>query len=476
MVEELGITVKKEDDMPEWYSQVVIKGELADNAPVKGCMILRPNGYALWEGIQVYFNELIKSLGVRNVYFPMFIPEEFFHREAKHAEGFNAEVAWVERKHEKEAKYAIRPTSETIIYDSFGKWLRSWRDLPIRINQWVNICRWETKDCKMFLRSREFLWQEGHCAYQTQKERDEETLVFLDLYEKVLQELLAVPVIKGEKTEAERFAGADQTYTIEGFMPDGKGLQLGTSHNLSQGFAKAFNVVFKDKNEKDQYVFQNSWGISWRVIGGMIMTHGDNKGVVVPPMIAENKAVIIPILFEKTKSTVLKEANKLVEELKEFNVILDDREDQTPGFKFNKWELNGVPVRIELGPKDLDKKQCVFVRRDNGKKEFVKLSEAKKRLSELLDVMQEELFNKAKKRLNENIEKVTTWSQFEKAINEKKFVLAPFCGDPKIEEKIKEETAATSRCIPINQPKEKPGKCIKSGRPAKYWVYFAKAY
>ena len=472
-----GITVKKEEDMPEWYEQVVIKGEIAEHAPVKGCMIIRPSGFTIWQNIVDFFDAKIKKMGVKNAYFPMFIPEEFFHKEAEHASGFNPEVAWIEKKGEDKGRYAIRPTSETIIYDSYAKWIRSWRDLPLRMNQWCNICRWEVQDCKLFLRSREFLWQEGHCVYETEEECEKEVLAFLEEYRKVAEELLAMPVIKGRKTDKERFAGAKRTYTIETLMPDGKALQLGTSHNLGQGFAKAFGIEYLGKDEKKHLPWQSSWGISTRMVGATIMMHSDNKGLVLPPRVAPLQVVIVPILFDDTKDKVLKECGEIMKSLKKFTVELDDREEYKPGWKFNEWEMKGVPLRIEFGPKDMENKQCVVARRDNGEKETVKLKDLSSVVDKTLDDIQKSLFNKAKKFMDDNTVEVDNWKDFEKAIKQKKIIKVPFSCEVEDEEEIKFKTkGATSRAIPLDLKPPKDKKCFFSGKPAKDWVYFAKNY
>lgn len=472
---EMGITIKKQDDMPEWYTQVIQKAQVADYAPIKGCMVLRPLGYSLWENLVAFFDGNIKKLGVKNAYFPMFIPEEYFKREAQHAEGFKAEVAWIERRSEGDVRYAIRPTSEAIISDFFSKWIRSWRDLPLRINQWCNICRWEVQDCKMFLRSREFLWQEGHCVYETEELCHADTLQFLEEYRKVAEDLLAIPVIKGKKTEKEKFAGADRTYTVEALMPDGKALQVGTSHDLGQHFPKAFNIKYIGKDEQEHYPFQNSWGISWRMLGAMIMTHSDDKGLVLPPSIAPNKVVIIPILFQDTKEKVLKKCAEIQAKLGALNPLLDDRTEYTPGWKFNEWELKGVPLRIELGPKDLDKEHCVVVRRDTGKKEFVKLKDIESFISKTLESMHHDMFTKAKHFLDQSIVHAETWSAFEKAIHDKKLVQVPFCCDATCEEMIKEKTqGVTSRCIMKENVKQK--RCVHCNKEAPIEVLFGKNY
>ncbi|RME31540.1 proline--tRNA ligase [Candidatus Woesearchaeota archaeon] len=474
-----GITVKKADDMPEWYAQVCLKSEVADYAPVKGCMVIRPRGYALWQAIVDRFNEMLAEDGVQNAYFPMFIPESFFKREAEHAEGFAPEVAWIANKDGARERLAIRPTSETIMYDSYRRWIRSWRDLPLKINQWCNIVRWEVQDVKLFLRSREFLWQEGHCVYETAEERDKETLHYLERYRQIAEDLLAVPVLLGRKTESEKFAGADRTYTIESLMPDGKALQMGTSHDLSQGFAKAFGIEFQGRDEQPSLPFQNSWGISTRLLGALILTHGDDKGLVIPPRMAPNKVVVVPIIFEKHKAAVIAAAEKVGAELKAFNPIIDTRDEYTSGWKFNEYELKGVPLRIEVGPKDLEQERVVIVRRDTGEKEFVPRKELVKRVAALLEDMQEGLLAAARKRIADATVTVNDFAAFEKAIKEKKMVFTSHCGDADCEAKIKERTAATSRCIPLDEKRATPAKgatCVLCGEPATYALYFARSY
>ncbi|MCH8004031.1 MAG: proline--tRNA ligase [Nanoarchaeota archaeon] len=472
--EKLGISIKKTEDFSQWYNEVVIKGELADHSMIKGFMIIKPRGYAIWEKIQHNFDNRIKKLNVKNAYFPLLIPESFFKREAEHAKGFAPELAWVMDEEQKE-KYALRPTSETIIYDSYSKWIRSWRDLPLRLNQWCNVLRWEVKQTKLFLRTREFLWQEGHCVYETEEECEKEAKIYLEEYKKLCQELLAIPVIAGEKTEKERFAGAKRTYTVEALMPDGKALQMGTSHNLGQNFAKAFNITYLDKSERKQLPWQNSWGISTRLIGALVMVHSDDKGLVLPPKVAPTTIVIVPIYFEDKKK-IIKKANEIKNMLKNYEVVLDDRDDYRPGWKYNEWELKGVPLRIEIGPKDVAKKQVVLVRRDNNKKEFVKLTQLDKKIKNTLEDIQNSLFNKAKKFLNSNIVESKNWNDFLKYIKNRKLVKANFCGNIKCEDEIKDKTdGATSRLIPFQQPK-KIGKCIKCNKEGKFLVIFGKAY
>ena len=473
--EKLGITVKKDKDFSEWYNEVVIKGELADHSILKGFMIIKPRGYAIWEKIQGFFDPIIKNIGVKNAYFPLLIPESFFKKEAEHAKGFAPELAWVMDEEQRE-KYAIRPTSETIMYDSYSKWIRSWRDLPLRLNQWCNVLRWEVKQTKLFLRTREFLWQEGHCVYETEEECDKEARLYLNEYKKLCEELLAIPVIAGEKTAKERFAGAKITYTLEALMPDGKALQMGTSHNLGQNFAKAFNIEYLDKNENKKMPWQNSWGFSTRLIGALIMMHSDDNGLVLPPKIAPTQIVIVPIFFKEGKEEIIKKAEEIKNKLKKYSVELDDREGYTPGWKFNEWELKGIPLRVEIGPKDVEKKQVVVARRDNSKKEAVKIKDLDKKIKEILEDIHNALLSKAKKFLEGNTAEAKNWDEFLKHIKSRKLVKAFFCGNAECEEQIKDKTeGATSRVIPFEQPK-KSGECVHCKKEGKFLVYFAKAY
>jgi len=461
--------------MAEWYSQVVQKAELADYAPVKGCMIIRPRGYAIWENIQKTFDQQIKKLGVQNAYFPLFIPESFFKKEQQHAQGFTPEVAWIASEDMGE-RLAIRPTSETIIYDSYSKWIRSHRDLPLRINQWCNVVRWETEATKMFIRTREFLWQEGHCVYATEEECSKETRMFLEEYRTLCEQHLALPIIAGVKTKNETFAGADYTLTIESFMPDGKALQCGTSHNLGQGFADSFGIRFVGEDEKEHIPWQNSWGISTRLVGALVMMHGDDKGLIIPPKIAEEQVVIIPILFEKTKKDVLKAAKKLEESIKEANVFVDDRDEYTSGWKLNEWELKGVPIRLELGPRDLKNGTVVLSCRDTGEKQTVKLKDVNKAVTENMEKMQKRLFKKAKAFLDSNIVEVSKWEDFVKHTKNNKIVKTLFCKRDECEKDIKDKTAGiTPRCIPFDSKKPK-GKCVNCGKEAQVVIYFSRSY
>ncbi len=470
----LGLTVKPSEDFSEWYNQIVVKAKLADYSAVKGCMIILPNGYALWEKIQQTFDKAIKQHNVQNAYFPLFIPESFFQKEAKHAKGFAPEVAWVMNKGEGE-RLAVRPTSETIIVDSFAKWVRSYRDLPLKVNQWCNVVRWETNTTRLFLRTREFLWQEGHCIYQTPEEADKETLIYLHEYKKLSEELLAIPVMIGKKTEAEKFAGAVYTTTMEAMMPDGKALQMGTSHNLGQGFMEAFGVSFLDEQSKKQVPWYISWGVSTRLLGALVMAHSDEKGLVLPPSIAPTQIVIVPIFNDTNQKEVLKKAQELKKRLEVHTVYLDDRDNYMPGWKFNEWELKGIPLRIEIGPKDIAKEQVVIVRRDSGKKEMIPMKELEKKVKETLESMQKEMFAKAEKHLKESIVEVKTWKDAEKAFKEQKGIKMLFCGRAECEKQIKEKTTASSRCFPFNQ-KPKKGKCVHCNESASEECIFAKSY
>ncbi len=476
----LGITVKKSDDFSEWYNEVVLKAQLADFADVKGFMVIRPYGYALWERIQQYFDAEIKKLGHKNAYFPAVIPERFFEKEKEHVEGFAPEVFWIERSGDTKMgeKLALRPTSETIIYASYSKWIRSWRDLPVLINCWNSVFRAETKMTKLFLRTREFLWQEGHTAHATHEDADKEVMTILGIYRKLMEELLAIPVIPGVKSESEKFAGALYTTTLEALMPDGRGIQMGTSHNLGQHFAKAFDVQFTDKDKEKKYVWQTSWGISTRLLGAIIMMHGDDKGLVMPPRIAPVQVVIVPIIFEKTKKSVLDEANKIKERLSKENISveLDDRDGYSPGYKFNEWELKGVPIRIEIGPKDIENNQVIFVRRDTLKKDIVKIGNVTKAAEATLNDIQKSLYEKAKRVLKDNTREVRDFVEFQKIIEGKRgMIIANWCGSAKCEEELKQKTGATIRCQPFESI-DKKGKCLMCGKDTEKRVYFARAY
>ncbi|MGA2680506.1 MAG: proline--tRNA ligase [Candidatus Bathyarchaeia archaeon] len=476
-----GVTVKKSQDFSEWYVEVILKAGLADYAPVKGCMIIREDAYAIWEKIQETFNQRIKASGHRNVYFPMFIPESLLKKEAEHFAGFTPEVAWISQggDSELEERVAIRPTSETIMYATFSKWIRSWRDLPIKINQWCNIVRWETKSTRLFLRTREFLWQEGHTAHATKEEAEAEVMYALGEYRNIIENYLAIPVVAGVKSDSEKFAGAVYTTSLEAMMPDGKALQMGTSHNLGQNFGKVFDVKYIGEDKMDHYVWQTSWGISTRLIGAMVMVHGDDKGLVFPPKVAPTQVVVVPIPFKGAEAAlVLAKAKSIAEDLKVkgFSVVLDDREEYTPGWKFNQWELKGVPVRVEIGPRDLKQGQAVLVRRDTGQKAPVKETDIPATLEKLLQDIQENLFAKAKALMQKMTSTVQSYEEFKEMLCDKGgFLKAAWCGSAECEAKIKDETGATIRILPFGKEEPKTN-CIYCGQKAKDTVYFARSY
>ncbi len=478
---DVGVTVKKAEDFSEWYTEVIQKAGLADYAPIKGCMIIREDAIAMWEKIQEKLNRDIKSTGHRNVYFPMFIPEGFLKKEAEHFAGFTPEVAWVTQGGDTplDEKLAVRPTSETIMYATFAKWIRSWRDLPLKINQWCNIVRWETKATKLFLRTREFLWQEGHTAHANKEESDNEVMYALGVYRDIIENMLAIPVIPGVKTDSEKFAGADYTTTLEAIMPDGKALQMGTSHNLGQHFAKVFDIKFIGQDEKEHMVWQTSWGLTTRTIGALVMVHGDDKGLVLPPRIAPVQIVIVPIHFKEADPEAIEtKAKEISNQFVQagFSVVLDNRSEYTPGWKFNQWELKGVPVRIEIGPRDLKQEQVVMVRRDIKVKSFVKMADAVTEGGKLLDQIQRDMFAKAKQNLQQQTTPVRTYAELKQVICDKGgFVKAAWCGGADCEAKIKEETGATIRLIPLER-EEAQTNCILCGKQAKDTVYFARSY
>ena len=478
---DIGITVKKSENFSEWYTQAVLKSELADYAPMKGCIIFREYSYAIWEKIQQIFDKRIKERGHKNAYFPVFIPESLLRKEAEHFEGFVPECAWVTigGNSQLEERLAVRPTSETIIYAMYAKWVRSWRDLPIKLNQWCNIVRWETKATKPFIRTREFLWQEGHTAHATKEEADQEVMEILGIYKDLMENYLAIPVLTGRKSENEKFAGALYTTTLEALMPDGRALQMGTSHNLGQNFAKVFDIKYIGPDEKEHYVWQTSWGISTRLIGAIVMVHGDDRGLIIPPKIAPIQAVVIPIFYKEVeREAILKKAKEIFEKLKNngISTVLDDRSEYTPGWKFHHWELKGVPLRIEIGPKDLEKKQVTLARRDTFERTAAKEEEVVQAVRKMLEEIQANLYRRAKKFLESHITTVKNYEEFKKALKNKGgFIKACWCSSSTCEEKIKEETGATIRLIPFE--KEEPfSNCVYCGKEAKEVVYFAKAY
>jgi len=475
---EIGITSEK-DEFSEWFTQLIIKSDLADYSSVSGCLVFKPNSYAIWEKIQEIIDKEFKKLGIKNCYFPLFIPEKLLLKEKEHVEGFSPEVAWVNEAGNTRLneRLAIRPTSEAIMYDSYSKWIRSYRDLPLKLNQWNNVVRWEFKNPVPFLRTREFLWNEGHHVYADEKELNEDKEKILSLYYNFMKDYMALPGLIGKKTEKEKFAGAKATYTIEIIMPNGKATQGPDFHDDGQNFSKAYNIKYLDKNGKEKYPYQATYAISTRMLGVMFAIHSDNKGLIIPPKLAPNKIVIIPILFEDTKNKILEEAEKIKEELKEFNAFVDSRENYKPGFKFNEWELKGIPLRIEIGPKDLEKKQVVAVKRTDNKKIIIKISELKKEIPKILDEIQASLYEKAEKLMKESIIKTETKEDFLKTIKNKKIAFSPLCSSIECEDQIKFETKGVKTLnIPFSQPNLKNKKCIICGKPASYYVYLGKGY
>lgn len=466
---------KKSENFSQWYQDVILKADLADYAPVRGCMVFKPYGFAIWENIQRILDQEIKKAGIKNVYFPLFIPEKFLKKEKEHVKGFSPELAVVTigGGEELKEKLVIRPTSETIIYQMFSKWIKSWRDLPFLINQWVNIVRWEKRP-RLFLRTTEFLWQEGHTAHTSHEEAENEVARALEMYVKFYQDCLAIDGIFGEKPETEKFPGALKTYTFEMLMPDGKALQGCTSHDLGQNFSKVFNIKFTDKNGKQKFVWQTCWGFSTRSIGALIMVHGDDAGLIIPPKIAPIQIIIIPIFKNKSiDQLLLKKAELLKKNLKNFKVEIDKRKEYSVGWKFNDWELKGIPLRIEVGESEIKKKKLTLTRRDNGQKYFLPLKPSEKTIEKILNSIQENLFKKSRDFLLKNIKSISDYQEFKSLINKKGgFLKASWCESEKCASKIKEETKATARCL----AKKKKGKCIICQNPAKYQWYFAQAY
>lgn len=471
----------KSEDFSKWYVEVIQKAELADYTPMKGMMVIRPYGYAIWENIQRLMDRRIKDSGHVNAYFPLFIPESFLKKEAEHVEGFSPEVAWVTvgGKEELEERLAVRPTSEAIIGYMYSRWIKSYRDLPVLYNQWANIVRWE-KVTRPFLRTTEFLWQEGHTCHATAEEAQEETLKVLDMYKEFCETELAIPVIAGSKTLREKFAGAQMTYAIEALMSDGKALQMGTSHNLGQHFSKAFDIKYEDRNQSLQYVWQTSWGTTTRLIGALIMTHGDDAGLRFPPRVAPVQAVIVPIAIGNWKETVLPAARAAAAALKAagIRVEIDAREEFTPGWKFSEYEMRGVPLRIEIGPRDVKAGQAVLVRRDLRTKTPAPLDGLPGRVAEVLEEIQSRLFHDAEAFLKENIRDAADYEELKDIIENKRgFVRALWCGDPACEDRIKEGTMATIRVIPFgHEHVERKGRCVSCGKDADTLACFARSY
>lgn len=465
-----------DEDFAQWYTDVVKKAELIDYTSVKGCMVIKPAGYAIWELIQKQLDDRFKATGVENVYLPMFIPESLLQKEKDHVEGFAPEVAWVTHGGltPLQERLCVRPTSETLFCDFYKNDIHSYRDLPKVYNQWCSVVRWE-KETRPFLRSREFLWQEGHTAHATMEEAEERTIQMLNLYADFCEQVLAIPVIKGRKTDKEKFAGAEATYTIESLMHDGKALQSGTSHNFGDGFARAFDIQYTDKDNTLKYVHQTSWGMTTRMIGAIIMVHGDNSGLVLPPRIAPVQAVVIPI--QQRKEGVLEKARELSDALKAAGIrVKVDETDKSPGFKFAEQEMRGIPVRIECGPKDIEANQAVIVRRDTREKTVVSLDALAEKTAEILEIMQSDMLERARTHRDAHTYVATDYEEFKQTVNEKPgFIKAMWCGCQECEDKIKEDVQATSRCIPFEQ-ENLSDKCVCCGKPAKKMVYWGRAY
>lgn len=473
-----GITTR-EQDYARWYTDVIAAARLADYAPVKGCMVIMPNGYAIWERMQATLDGLFKETGHENAYFPLFIPESFMKREAEHVEGFAPECAVVTHGGGKklEEPLFIRPTSETIIWSMYQKWIQSYRDLPILINQWANIVRWEMRT-RLFLRTTEFLWQEGHTAHATSEEAAKETLQMIEVYRQFAEDYMAMPVIVGLKTEKEKFAGAVKTYCIEAMMQDTKALQSGTSHFLGQNFAKAFDVTYQTESGTREYVWATSWGVSTRLIGGLIMTHSDDRGLVIPPKLAPLQAVVVPIWRgDDERAVILERVNSLTSGWKEhFSFKIDDRENYRPGWKFNEWEQRGVPVRIEIGPKDLESNNAVLVRRDSGEKHVVAQDKLRDEITEALKKMQIDLYNRAVVFRENNSHHLESYDEFRQMIdNPGGFFWVHWCGNRECEDRLQNETKATIRAIPLENKKES-GRCLLCGGSSNERVVIAKAY
>lgn len=482
------------EDYSQWYNDLVLKGGLADYSAVRGCMVIKPHGFALWENMRDQLDKMFKETGHVNAYFPLFIPKSFLSKEAAHVEGFAKECAVVTHYRLKnsengdgivvdpdaklEEELIVRPTSETIIWNTYRDWIQSYRDLPLLINQWANVVRWEMRT-RLFLRTAEFLWQEGHTAHATREEAVEETLKMLEVYARFVEEYMAVPVIKGVKTANERFAGAEDTYCIEALMQDGKALQAGTSHFLGQNFAKAFDVVFLNKENKQEYVWATSWGVSTRLVGALVMAHGDDRGLILPPRIAPLQVVIVPIYKgDDSKPGIDAKAGEIMRQLKELGISVkyDDSDNARPGWKFSEYELKGVPVRIALGARDIENNVAEVARRDTNEKSSLSLDGLAGRIRQLLEEIQANMFNKALEFRNNNIREANSWQEFVELLDNKAgFISAHWDGTSETEEKIKDATKATIRCIPLDN-KQEEGVCIFSGKPSTQRVLFARAY
>ncbi|MDR7543563.1 MAG: proline--tRNA ligase [Armatimonadota bacterium] len=466
----------KAEQFSEWYTAVCLKAELADYSPVRGCMVIRPYGYALWEGIQRWLDERFKATGHVNAYFPLFVPESFLKKEAEHVQGFAPQVAWVTHGGDEELaeRLAVRPTSEAIILPMYARWIQSYRDLPVLLLQWNSVVRWE-KATRLFLRTAEFLWHEGHTAHATLEEADQECRTILEIYRQLLEDVLAIPVVVGKKPSSEKFAGADWTYTLEALMPDAQAIQAGTSHFLGQNFARAFNVKFLDRDNTEKYVWSTSWAVTTRLIGSLVMAHGDDRGLALPPRIAPIQVVIVPIPGKEGEK-VLTAARALADRLNRVaRVRLDDRDEYTPGWKFNDWEMRGVPLRLEIGPRDVAARQVVMVRRSGGPKETASLDGIEARVAAALDEVQRAFFDAARAFRDSHMVEAETLEAVEAAIRERRgFVRTRWCGDQACEDTIRDRTGASPRVIPLDDAPA--GACLVCGRSSAATVYYARAY
>ncbi len=473
-----GLTAKKSENFSEWFQQIILKADLADYTSVSGCMVFKPTAWAIWEKIREETNKEFKKIGVQNVYFPLFIPESLLSKEEEHVEGFAPEVAWVTHGGNTKLgeRLAVRPTSESIMYDLYSKWIRSWRDLPLLYNQWNNVVRWEFKHPILFLRTREFLWNELHSVFSSEKEAIKHGKKVMKAYNKITENLMALPGFYGRKTDKEKFAGAVFSEKMHHYLPNGKVIEGTCFHYDGQNFAKAYDIKFKTKEEKEEYAYQNTHAISTRMLGTMFAIHSDDRGLIIPPKLAPNKIVIVPIKFEKNEK-ILKKAKEISKKLSKYNPVLDERLEVTPGYKFNEWELRGIPLRIEIGPNDLKKNQVVIVRRDNQKKIKVKNKDLRKKIETELENIQKELFKKANELLQRNLSKAESLQDAVKKIRQKKVVLVPLKNSREAEDILKDKTkGAKTLCRPTSQPEIKGKKCIVSGEQADYWVYIGKSY
>jgi prolyl-tRNA synthetase len=476
--QELSITVKKEENLSDWYTQVIIKADLIDYTKVSGCIVYKPSSYQIWEKIKDFVDFRFKKIGIKNAYFPLFIPYSLLAKEEEHVEGFTPEVAWVTETGDTKLseKLAVRPTSETIMYDSYSKWIKSYRDLPLRLNQWNNVVRWEFKHSTPFLRSREFLWNEGHTVFANKEEAEAERDVILDIYQETLKDLLALYSIRGQKSEEEKFAGAEGTFSLECFLPTGQAIQGPDFHLDGQNFAKAFDIKFTDEKGEMKYAYQNTFAITTRMLGVMIMAHSDNKGLVLPPSLAENKVVIVPLLFKGKEKEVLEKANDIKNILGEKNnAFVDERDNVSAGFKFNEWEIKGIPIRIEIGPRDIENNQVIVVKRNTGEKIIIKLDKLQLEIPKLLEQIQNEMYEKSKEFTLNKIKTCDTEKEFEKNLKDENWPLTQWCGTQECEERIKEKYSAKSNNIPFVQPKKATGKCVFCDKKARYYALIAKS-